>query len=62
MKLDGNLAWKIPVPPGLSAPVVFGDRIFLTAFEGERLVTLAYDKSTGKLAGRPQRPLGKIRV
>ncbi len=59
VKLDGNLAWKIPVPPGLSAPVVFGDLIFLTAVEGERLVTLAYDKSTGKLAWRQAAPESK---
>jgi len=31
-----NIAWKVAVPPGHSSPVVWGDRIFLTAaIEGE---------------------------
>ena len=28
---DTNLKWKVPVPPGLSSPVVAGDKLFLTA-------------------------------
>ena len=30
VRLDGShVAWKTPVPPGLSSPVLAGDRIFL---------------------------------
>jgi outer membrane protein assembly factor BamB len=28
---DRNIAWKVGVPPGQSSPVVWGDRIFVTA-------------------------------
>jgi outer membrane protein assembly factor BamB len=35
---DRNIAWKVPLPPGHSSPVVWGNRIFLTAvLEGEIL-------------------------
>ena len=43
-----NLAWKAPVPPGKSSPVVAGNRIYLTGHEGDRLLTLAIEGSTGK--------------
>ena len=33
---DRNVAWKVPLPPGHSSPVVWGDRLYLTAaVEGE---------------------------
>lgn len=28
---DRNVAWKVPLPPGHSSPVVWGDRLYLTA-------------------------------
>ena len=35
---ERNLAWKVPLPAGHSSPVVWGDRIFLTAaIEGDVL-------------------------
>jgi outer membrane protein assembly factor BamB len=37
-KPDHNVAWKVPVPSGHSSPVVWGDRIFLTAaIEGDSI-------------------------
>jgi len=47
-----NLAWKAAVPFGRSSPVVTADRVFLTASEGDKLVTLALDRKTGKLLWR----------
>ena len=47
-----NLAWKAAVPFGRSSPVVTRDRVFLTASEGDKLVTLALDRKTGKLLWR----------
>ena len=47
-----NLAWKAAVPFGRSSPVVTADRVFLTASEGDKLVTLALDRTTGKLLWR----------
>lgn len=43
-----NVAWKQAVPFARSSPVVFGGRVFLTASEGEQLITLAYDATTGR--------------
>lgn len=57
VKLDaGHVAWKTPVPHGLSSPVLAGNRILLTAMEDGRLVTLAFDTASGKLAWRRLAP------
>ena len=55
-----NLAWKIPLPAGLSSPSLSADRVFLTGVEDGRLVTLAFEKSTGKLAWRALAPQSTI--
>ena len=47
-----NLVWKAAVPFGRSSPVITADRIFLTASEGDKLVTLALDRKTGKTLWR----------
>jgi len=47
-----NLAWKTSVPFARSSPVVTADRIFLTASEGDKLITLALDRNTGKILWR----------
>jgi outer membrane protein assembly factor BamB len=47
-----NLDWAADVPFGRSSPAFAGDRIFLTATEGGRLVTLALDRSSGKVLWR----------
>jgi outer membrane protein assembly factor BamB len=44
-----NLAWKTAVPFARSSPVVTADRVFLTASEGDKLITLALDRKTGKI-------------
>jgi len=43
-----NLAWKVEVPPGASSPIVIGDKIVLTAFEGGKLLTICYSRTDGK--------------
>ncbi len=53
---ETNLLWKIEVPAGLSSPCVWGDRIFLTAAEGEKLVTLAVNRRDGKELWRKTLP------
>ena len=45
-----NVAWAVDVPFGRSSPVVSGDRIYLTATEDGKFVTLAIERKTGKLA------------
>src|SRR5580765_8144818 len=47
-----NLVWKTPVPFARSSPVVTSDRIFMTASEGDKLITLALDRKTGKMIWR----------
>jgi len=57
VQLDaGHVAWKTPVPPGLSSPVLAGNRVFLTGVVTGRLVTLAFDTASGKLAWRRAAP------
>lgn len=47
-----NLAWKTPVPFARSSPVVTADRVYLTASESDKLITLALDRKTGKVLWR----------
>jgi hypothetical protein len=51
-----NVAWKTSVPPGYSSPVLVGDRVFLTATEGDRLLTLCYRRSDGRELWRREAP------
>jgi hypothetical protein len=40
--------WKRPTPPGKSSPVLAGSRLFFTAHEPDRLLTIALDRETGE--------------
>ena len=51
-----NVVWKTALPPGYSSPVVSGDRIFVTAFLGEKLLTIALDRVTGRELWRREAP------
>src|SRR5258708_24679676 len=42
-----NVVWKTELPPGHSSPILVGPRIFVTAYEGEKLLTIALDRATG---------------
>ncbi len=53
---SNNLAWKISIPPGHSSPIISGQKLFLTAFETNRLVTLAIDTQSGHLLWRRAAP------
>jgi outer membrane protein assembly factor BamB len=53
---DKNVIWKTPLPPGHSSPVLTADRIFLTAFEGEKLFVLALDRNSGRVLWRRETP------
>jgi outer membrane protein assembly factor BamB len=57
---DTNVKWKVAVPPGASSPVIAGDRLFLTAFEGGKLVTLAYRRADGARLWRKEAPAAAI--
>lgn len=47
---DEALLWKTPLPSGVSSPCIWGDRIFVTAFDVERkqLETICLDRKSGK--------------
>ena len=58
-----SATWTANVPPGHSSPVLSDDWVVITAVEGKRLSTLAFNKSDGKLAWRreaPETPLEKV--
>ena len=51
-----NLIWKTTLPPGHSSPVLSGDRIFITAYEGDKLFTFSLDRASGKILWRREAP------
>ncbi len=57
VELDAaQLAWKTALPPGLSSPVLSGERVCLTGLAKGRLVTIANNKADGKIAWQNQAP------
>lgn len=46
------VVWKAVVPFGRSSPIVAANRVFLTATEGDLLLTLCFDERTGRLLWR----------
>ena len=56
-----NLAWKIEIPAGVSSPVIFDDRIFLTAVEGKStLLVLALNAKDGSKLWQAKVPVHKV--
>src|SRR5262245_12535858 len=53
---DKNVKWKVKAPGGLSSPIVAGDKLVITAFEDGKLITVAYDRASGKEAWRAEAP------
>src|SRR5689334_2737269 len=47
-----NVLWTTELPAGKSSPVVVGDRIFLTASEGDDLITMCLSRTTGRVQWR----------
>jgi outer membrane protein assembly factor BamB len=58
--VESNVLWKVAVPKGVSSPSTWGDRIFLTALEDDKLVTLGLDRRNGKVLWRQVAPAEKI--
>ncbi len=57
-----NVLWKTPVPMGNASPAVAGDRVYLTGFEKERLLTVAVDRQTGRMVWQQQAPRPRKQV
>ena len=54
--------WKIAIPSGHSSPAIWGDRIFLTAFDTDRkmLLVIAVDRRDGKILWQRDVPSAAI--
>jgi outer membrane protein assembly factor BamB len=57
---ETNLIWKVAIPPGVSSPCIWGERLFITAFENDKLVTLGLNRRDGKVLWRQVAPTEKI--
>jgi outer membrane protein assembly factor BamB len=56
LDLETNLLWKTPLPPGHSSPVISGESVFLTAFEGDKLWTYRLSLQDGQVKWRRDAP------
>lgn len=57
---DASVIWKVSLSPGHSSPIVYGDRIYLTAVRDKTLLTVALDRKTGKLLWEAEAPYQKL--
>ncbi len=57
-----NMLWRLALPKGHSSPVIWKDRIYLTAFRGDALFTIAVDRASGKQLWERQAPETKTRI
>ena len=58
-----NVRWKTALPgPGHSSPIIWGDRIFLTAFNRPKrqLLVLSLDKASGKILWEREVPATRV--
>ena len=51
-----NVLWRVPLPAGHSSPIVSGGRIFLTAFEKNKLYTICLKQDLGEMVWRRESP------
>lgn len=59
---DKNVKWKVPVPAGISSPIIAGENLVLTAFDDGKLYTIAYRRSDGSEAWRTEAPAEKLEL
>jgi outer membrane protein assembly factor BamB len=55
-----NVKWKVPVPSGLSSPIVVGELLVITALEDGKLYTIAYNRADGSEAWRAHAPAKEL--
>jgi outer membrane protein assembly factor BamB len=46
---NNNVEWKVTLAPGHSSPIVGRNQIFLTAHDGDNLVTVCIERNSGKV-------------
>lgn len=57
---DKNVKWKKPAPSGVSSPIVVGEMLVITAFDDDKLYTVAYNCADGAELWRAEAPAHKI--
>ena len=55
---DKALAWKVTVPAGISSPIVWGERVFLTGMAAHKPALLCYSRTDGRLLWQKEIPAG----
>jgi outer membrane protein assembly factor BamB len=55
-----NVLWRTALPSGHSSPIVWGNRVFLTAHDGGKLETIGLDQGNGRVLWRQPAPAEKI--
>ena len=45
---EANVVWKTVLPPGYSSPALAGDRVFVTASDKDKLLTVCLNRLTGQ--------------
>jgi outer membrane protein assembly factor BamB len=53
---SNKLIWRLALPRGHSSPILWGDRLYLTAFRETTLMTIAIDRRQGKILWERQAP------
>lgn len=59
---EQNVIWKTAIPPGHSSPILSRRHVFLTALEGDELLTIAIDRSSGKVLWRQPAPRARVQT
>lgn len=57
---DNKLRWSVEVPRGHSSPCIWGDRIFLTGVDNDKLITFCLSRTDGHELWRATAPAEKI--
>ncbi len=55
-----NVVWSTTLPTGKSSPALTADRIYLTAHQDGKLLTLALDRADGKVLWRREAPSRRL--
>jgi outer membrane protein assembly factor BamB len=56
----GGAVWRVAVPHGYSSPILSGDRLYLTAFEGDDLLVLCLSRADGRELWRRKAPRPRV--
>ena len=53
---EKNVVWKVDLPQGYSSPIIYENRIFLTGLRDQSLLTIAVDRTNGKVLWEREAP------